>query len=158
MFAKFRNYENSFFLRLLPLNRIGATAFKPTSLLVLRDEAFNTVVTLICHWNVVKCSSPATLISPRSEKRTTQVFHQNPLKMTRTQGTFFCNWTDCSLCNDWPFCPSSRGGKRGGRGGEREREGAMWLLRVLAAVTWHYVPLYWDVVIGGEEMKCLQAV
>lgn len=56
---------------------------------------------------------------PTERKRTTQVFHQNPLKMTRTRGTFFCNWTNCSLCNDWPFCPSSQWGDGEG---ERERE------------------------------------
>lgn len=30
------------------------------------------------------------------------------LFMTRTQSTFFCNCTEYSLCNDWPFCPSQR--------------------------------------------------
>lgn len=38
-----------------------------------------------------------------------------------------------------------------------ERERDIWLLLVLAFVMWHHVPLYCDVVIGGEEMKCLEA-
>lgn len=43
------------------------------------------------------------------------------LFMTRTQSTFFCNWTNSGLCNNWPFCPSSwRGTKR-----------AIWSLHVL---------------------------
>lgn len=70
------------------------------------------------------------------------------LLMTRTQSTFFCNWTNPSLCNDWPFCPSSYS----------ETERAIWSLHVLALVMWHHVPLYCDVVSGGEEMKCLEAM
>lgn len=70
------------------------------------------------------------------------------LLMTRTQSTFFCNWTNRSLCNDWPFCPSSYS----------ETERAIWSLHVLALVMWHHVPLYCDVVSGGEEMKCLEAM
>lgn len=70
------------------------------------------------------------------------------LLMTRTQSTFFCNRTNPRLCNDWPFCPSRY----------RETERAIWLLHVLSLVTWRNVPLYCDVVIGGEEMKCLEAM
>lgn len=70
------------------------------------------------------------------------------LLMTRTQSTFFCNWTNPSLCNDWPFCPSSYS----------ETERAIWSLHVLALVMWHHVPLYCDVVSRGEEMKCLEAM
>ena len=40
----------------------------------------------------------------------------------------------------------------------RETERVIWSLHVLAPVTWHHVPLYCDVVIGGEEMKCLEAI
>lgn len=112
-----------------------------------------------CH---LKCKEEQTAtqhVSMESTKR--KVFHQNlegkwtsklflcAVSLCLRQGHkahFLCNWTNSSLCNDWPFCPSSC----------TVTKRAMRSLHILAVVTWHHVPLYCDVAIECEEMKCLR--